>query len=142
MKFFEYQNRLGVIAIEPDAIAATVIGNATDILYLMLPKNTPCLAGAGGTEQIVNFQFPELLGKRFAFQIIPQWSIFCVWRQKAGFSSTISAVERPSFTFRSSWCILGEFSSPLVGGVPNSTKVPTTQVSAFAVSVHLPSFQI
>ena len=72
MKFFQYQNRLGVIAIEPDAIAATVIGNATDILYLMLPKNTPCLAGAGGTEQIVNFQFPELLGKRFAFQIIPQ----------------------------------------------------------------------
>ena len=82
MKFFEYLNRLGVIAIEPDAIAATVIGNATDILYLMLPKNTPCLAGAGGTEQIVNFQFPELLGKRFVFQIIPQWSIFCVWRQK------------------------------------------------------------
>ena len=75
MKFFENQNRLGVIGVEPDSVSSAVIGNAADVLHLMLLKNTPGLAGTGGTEQMVNFQFPKLFGKRFAFQIIPQLMI-------------------------------------------------------------------
>lgn len=70
VKFLKHQNRLRVIGVEPDAVSATVIGDAANILNGMFPENAPGLTGTGGTKQIMDLHFPELAAERFTFQII------------------------------------------------------------------------